>query len=173
MFESASIAINITRGTEITYANPSYLKMFGFSRLDELNNIAPLELFTPECRPTILANVQNRAQGLPVPNSYEAECFRKDGSRFSIHMHLTRTMFADGLATVGFILDITERKHAEEKIRAALEEKETLLREVHHRVKNNLQVIIALIKMRARLTQCDTPIPHRTGKPGAHHGAGL
>ena len=50
-------------------------------------------------------------------------------------------------------VDITARKHAEAKIRAALEEKETLLREVHHRVKNNLQVIIALIKMRARLTQ--------------------
>jgi two-component sensor histidine kinase len=45
--------------------------------------------------------------------------------------------------------EIAQRKVSEEKLRATIEEKETLLREVHHRVKNNLQVIIALIKMRS------------------------
>ena len=51
---------------------------------------------------------------------------------------------------VGAFMDITERKRAEEKLRAALEEKEILLREVHHRVKNNLQAIVHLIEMQAK-----------------------
>ena len=57
------------------------------------------------------------------------------------------------IGTFGISRDISLRKEALKKLEESLEEKETLLREVHHRVKNNLAMIISLISLQASLTE--------------------
>jgi PAS domain S-box-containing protein len=57
----------------------------------------------------------------------------------------------DGL--IGYFTNVTETKRANERILAALAEKETLIREIHHRVKNNLQIVFGLLYMTTKRTQ--------------------
>lgn len=84
--------------------------------------------------------------------NFEKCCLTKDGK--TIPMSISVAALKDysgqpqGLVFVG--RDISESKQAKEKIQASLVEKEVLLKEIHHRVKNNLQIISSLLNMQAR-----------------------
>ena len=74
----------------------------------------------------------------------------KDGNEFFAKMSLSKIEFDGGIILSLTLPDVTSRAFTEERLRAALREKEVLLDEVHHRVKNNLQVITSLLGLQAR-----------------------
>jgi len=78
---------------------------------------------------------------------------RKDGSRFFASGVLTRAEDGSGLAFTKIMQDVTSRKEQEQRLQQSLEEKSVLLREIHHRVKNNLQVIVSLLSLQASHTE--------------------
>jgi PAS domain S-box-containing protein len=84
-------------------------------------------------------------------SEYERWLVRKDGTRFWARW-VTTPMYDEvgrlrGYAKV--LHDETQRKYAQDQLRTAVEEKNALVQEVHHRVKNNLQVISSLLSLQA------------------------
>jgi two-component system, sensor histidine kinase PdtaS len=75
---------------------------------------------------------------------------RADGVHFPALVYTALVMGERGPAGIrGIVVDITEQKRAAAVLRQALDEKEVLLKEVHHRVKNNLQIISSLLSLQA------------------------
>ncbi len=136
----------------IVLVNAQTEKLFDYQK-DELLD-QPIEMLLPERFHQI--HVGHRDKYLADPNirpmGSELDLLgrRKDGSEFQVEISLSSLETTDGLLVTGVIRDITERRQAEEKIKAALAEKEIMLKEIHHRVKNNLQVISSLLNLQAR-----------------------
>jgi PAS domain S-box-containing protein len=77
---------------------------------------------------------------------------RKDGSIFPVQLvsDLVADAAGNPLAIVTVCEDITKRKETEQRLKASVLEKEVLLKEVHHRVKNNLQIISSLLNLQMK-----------------------
>jgi two-component sensor histidine kinase len=80
---------------------------------------------------------------------FESALVRRDTSTFPIEVSQQIIEYGERPAVLSIIRDISERKQAEEQIKASLKEKEILLSEIHHRVKNNMQVISSLLKIQS------------------------
>jgi two-component sensor histidine kinase len=86
---------------------------------------------------------------------FDWELSSKNGRRISVEASFNLLKDSEGnpKGFRGVVRDITDRKEKEKKIRNSLKEKEVLLGEIHHRVKNNLAVISGLLFLQAEKTE--------------------
>jgi len=133
-------------------ANPAIVRMFGYRDREELMAVAVDSLYhDPEDRKKLRRILRRKGH---VRNG-EFLMRRKDGSLFPAAVCAVPVKDESGgiRCIDGIIEDITDRKAAEEKLKTSLREKEVLLREIHHRVKNNLQIISSLLNLQSRWIQ--------------------
>jgi len=151
LVEKAGIAILIDdRDGNFEYVNERYAELFGYSE-KELETQSIRSLVHPGDVDMVMQYHNNRIQGKKAPSRYEFRGVKKDGS--IIYLEVDAQAIKKGKKVVGtrsYIWDISARKMAEEKLKASLQEKEVLLREIHHRVKNNLQIISSLLNLQSR-----------------------
>jgi PAS domain S-box-containing protein len=132
--------------------NPKAEAMFGWSS-EEIIGHPLYKKIAPEERQFVyeesVANFHEKADRSFLNTSLELRAIRKNGEEFPILMSISEMNNQGKFYFLCFMGDITTRKQAENKLQESLLEKEVLLKEIHHRVKNNLQVITSLLSLQA------------------------
>jgi len=128
----------------ITDCNIRACEMFGYPP-DELVGLNTWVL-TPkkyrDSQPDIIS--ENLTTG---SEAWERVYQKKDGTLFTTEINTKMYQRGNEKRIIAYVRDISEQKKNEQTIKASLKEKETLLAEIHHRVKNNLAIISGLLEM--------------------------
>ncbi|UCE40500.1 MAG: PAS domain S-box protein [Candidatus Aminicenantes bacterium] len=157
MVENSLQGIFIFQDSRIVYVNEALEHITGYSK-EELMTL-PLEkiqdLVHPEDKAMVWGRLADRLSGKKLTSRYEFKAVRKDGAPIWLEMISVRIDFQGKPAVQGSVIDITDRKRADEQVKASLREKEVMLREIHHRVKNNMQIILSLLRIQSRAIKDD------------------
>ena len=145
--EQAPVGVFILQDGMLKYVNPRFCDILGYSFEELTRGISYLDLIIPEQRSEVVTILPDIYAGMKNLVSGELSLIGKDGNIVETETYASSLMFHGKPAIVGNLLDITEKKISEENLRRSLEEKNVLLGEVNHRVKNNLQIIVSLMGM--------------------------
>lgn len=135
-----------------TYVNDRLCKLIGYPR-EEIIGRPATQFMDRANQMTLLEHTGRQRKGESV--SYELTWTRRSGEPVPTIVSPEGLFDRRGRfsGTFAVITDITERKRIEEATKASLREKDILLREIHHRVKNNLQIIASLLKLQSALIE--------------------
>lgn len=151
-FQRVPVAmIVVDRAGAIVRANRLAESTFGYSAGELIGR--PVESLIParyrHAHPRYRNGFLDETVARPMGAGRDLSGLRKDGSEFPVEVGINPVETGEGPMVLSVILDLSERKQSEKRIQDALTQKDLLLREVHHRVKNNLQVIHSLLDLQA------------------------
>jgi PAS domain S-box-containing protein len=146
---NAMVMINASGRIEMVNAQAE--QVFGHARQEMLGQ--PVEMLVPQRfradHPGLRSFFFVDPRARPMGAGRDLFGLRKDGSEFPVEIGLNPIETDEGPMVLSAIVDISDRKQKEERVQLALKEKDVLLGEVHHRVKNNLQIIHSLLDLQS------------------------
>jgi PAS domain S-box-containing protein len=141
----------VSASGQIEMVNAQAERMFGYDRTELLG--ADVAILVPPRDRDRLPDIRRSFFSDPVsrPMGVGRDLFalRKDGSEIPVEIGLNPIETDEGIMVLSAIVDISDRRQKEERIQAALTEKDVLLGEIHHRVKNNLQIVHSLLDLQS------------------------
>lgn len=137
----------------IVFNNAALERMFGYNP-EELRgkHVNVLNSYPPDENSRILAQISHHVTTHGIWSG-EIRNRRKEGDIFTTWASISLLEMSGRKYFVCVQEDITEKKRADEQIKNSLREKDVLLKEIHHRVKNNLQVISSLLNLQSGYIQ--------------------
>ncbi|MFZ6751010.1 PAS domain S-box protein [Undibacterium sp. Ren11W] len=152
--ESAPNAmVMINASGRIEMVNTQAERLFDYSRAEMLGQM--VEILVPDrfrhAHPEKRQMFFGEPQSRPMGAGRDLFGRRKNGSEFPVEIGLNPIETDEGIMVLSSIVDISDRKQKEGRIQEALKEKDLLLGEIHHRVKNNLQVVHSLLSLQSSL----------------------
>lgn len=141
--------------TQGVIGSDELFRIFGLSH-EEANLDSFVEVVHPDDRENDV-NLIRRGMEHGESWDFEHRLICKDNTEKVVHTKGEAVKDKNGkvLYLMGTVQDVTERKKNEEIIKIALQEKETLLRELYHRTKNNMQVISSILSMQSSISEND------------------
>jgi diguanylate cyclase (GGDEF)-like protein/PAS domain S-box-containing protein len=116
LVEQTIVGIYIVQDDQIVYVNPRMAEIFGWSE-EEMTSRTVYDFIVPEDRALARENIRNRISGAVRSGHYYLRMLHQSGSVLQIELHSSRMDYNGRPAVMGTLLDITERKAAEVRIR--------------------------------------------------------
>lgn len=146
---NAMIMVNASGLIELVNAQAE--RLFGYERQDLIGH--PIEILVPMTyrmeHPALRTSFFDHPQSRPMGAGRDLYALHKDGYEFPVEIGLNPLEWDDGPRVLAAVIDLTDRVNREASLKTALNEKDVYFREIHHRVKNNLQVIDSILDLQS------------------------
>jgi PAS domain S-box-containing protein len=147
--EQSPVGVYLFQDGAIRYTNPRLSEIFGYTH-EEASSLPFEQVIHPDDLQKVREEIGRWMLGDEGPKTITFRGLKKDGTPVDLEIYSSNMLYQGRPATYGTVIDITGRKRLENQIRDSLMEKEVLLKEIHHRVKNNMQVISSLLSVQSQ-----------------------
>ena len=161
LFTSASDGMFVVDDEwRIVEVNPAGCRLLSCERRDLLGATFARFVADEDENDSRVLSIRQKWAAMISSGSLRTELILIDGAGRRINAEVSAVANFMPNRHLGVVRDMTEHKRTETRLAAAVSERETLLQEVHHRVKNNLQIIVSMLRMQAMHAQSEACIEH-------------
>lgn len=116
LVEKSQVGVYIIQDGKFAYVNPRFAEIFGYEPAEMINSFPAETIVEPRERDKVTGHIRSRIEGSVESVHYQVTGRKKNGTLLHAEVFGSRTQYRGGNAIIGSLIDITERKIAEESL---------------------------------------------------------